>query len=616
MFSINKIVLVVTLALGAQSVVLASDASQEVQTDGAGQSRPVIYQIFTRLFGNKVANNVPWGTVEQNGVGKFNDINDAALESIRDLGATHVWYTGVLHHAIVRDFPDLGLESDDPDVVKGRAGSPYAIKDYYSVNPDLADDVTQRVAEFQHLIERTHRAGLKVMIDIVPNHVARNYRSLGAPVGTQDFGATDNATLSYVRDNSFYYVPGAAFEVPTDPNYQPLGGSSHPKLDGKFDEYPAKWTGNGARASKPHIGDWYETVKINFGVDPDGRHDFAYLPPRYAAASPRETVEFWSDKPVPASWQKFLDIALFWLDKGVDGFRYDMAQMVPVEFWSYLNSHIKARYPDALLLAEIYEPHRYRDYLGRGKMDVLYSKMEIYDAVKAVMKSEAAASRIRDAFDSHADIDAQMLFFLENHDEQRIASEQFMGSGRAGLPGVLATIMLGKGPVMIYFAQELGEAADADAGFGKASRSTIFDYWGVETHQRFMNDGRFDGGASTEEEVWLRAQYKAALNLASQFPLEFWDTYFVPKLDLDSDNKAVLAFERCGESGCLMFITNMSGEAAPLRLSQRFERRWNGADSMLRSGRNSEAPLDSEGGVLSMPAYATEIRFAEVTQRD
>ncbi len=615
MLSIKKVVLC-ALVLGAHFVAVASGANVDPKQDGATVGRPVIYQIFTRLYGNTITNNVPWGTVEQNGVGKFSDINEAALESIRDLGATHVWYTGVLHHAIVRDFPELGIESDDPDVVKGRAGSPYAIKDYYSVNPDLADDVTQRVVEFERLIERTHRAGLKVMIDIVPNHVARNYRSLEAPAGVEDFGSRDDVALAYHRDNSFYYVPGSVFEVPSDPSYEPLGGASHPKLDGKFDEYPAKWTGNGARAPKPDIGDWYETVKINFGVDPEGRHDFAYLPSRYATASASEIVKFWSDKPVPASWQKFLDIALFWLDKGVDGFRYDMAQMVPVEFWSYLNSHIKARYPEALLLAEIYEPHRYRDYLGRGKMDVLYSKMEIYDAIKAVMKGEAGASRIREAFDSHADIDAQMLLFLENHDEQRIASEQFMGSGRAGLPGVLASVMLGKGPVMIYFAQELGEAADVDAGFGKASRTTIFDYWGVETHQRFMNEGRFDGGASLDEERWLRAEYKAAFNLASQFPLDSWDTHFVPKLDLDSANRAVLAFERCGESGCLLFIANMSGEAAPLRLSERFESRWSQADSVLRSSWTGKGPFDLESGILSIPAYATEIRFTEAASPD
>jgi len=613
--SIKKVVLC-ALVLGAHFVAVASGANVDPKQDGATVGRPVIYQIFTRLYGNTITNNVPWGTVEQNGAGKFSDINEAALESIRDLGATHVWYTGVLHHAIVRDFPELGIESDDPDVVKGRAGSPYAIKDYYSVNPDLADDVTQRVVEFERLIERTHRAGLKVMIDIVPNHVARNYRSLEAPAGVEDFGSRDDVALAYHRDNSFYYVPGSVFEVPSDPSYEPLGGASHPKLDGKFDEYPAKWTGNGARAPKPDIGDWYETVKINFGVDPEGRHDFAYLPSRYATASASEIVKFWSDKPVPASWQKFLDIALFWLDKGVDGFRYDMAQMVPVEFWSYLNSHIKARYPEALLLAEIYEPHRYRDYLGRGKMDVLYSKMEIYDAIKAVMKGEAGASRIREAFDSHADIDAQMLLFLENHDEQRIASEQFMGSGRAGLPGVLASVMLGKGPVMIYFAQELGEAADVDAGFGKASRTTIFDYWGVETHQRFMNEGRFDGGASLDEERWLRAEYKAAFNLASQFPLDSWDTHFVPKLDLDSANRAVLAFERCGESGCLLFIANMSGEEAPLRLSERFESRWSQADSVLRSSWTGKGPFDLESGILSIPAYATEIRFTEAASPD
>ncbi|MEI8641696.1 alpha-amylase family glycosyl hydrolase [Pseudoalteromonas sp. Hal099] len=55
----------------------------------------------------------------------------------------------------------------------------------------------------------------------------------------------------------------------------------------------------------------------------------------------RAHYAFWQDKELPDSWYKFRDIALFWLDKGVDGFRYDMAEMVPVEFWSFLNSSTK-----------------------------------------------------------------------------------------------------------------------------------------------------------------------------------------------------------------------------------------------------------------------------------
>ncbi|HAH35976.1 MAG TPA: alpha-amylase, partial [Algoriphagus sp.] len=67
------------------------------------------------------------------------------------------------------------------------------------------------------------------------------------------------------------------------------------------------------------------------------------------------------------------------------GFRFDMAEMVPVEFWSYLNSHIKNTKPDAFLMAEVYQPALYRDYLFKGKMDYLYDKVELYDTLKNIM---------------------------------------------------------------------------------------------------------------------------------------------------------------------------------------------------------------------------------------
>ena len=99
-----------------------------------------IYQVFTRLFGNTNTTNHPWGNIDTNGVGKFSHFTEKALNEIRDLGITHVWFTGVPHHALVNDYTHIGIDNDHPSVVKGRAGSPYAVKDYYSVNPDLADD--------------------------------------------------------------------------------------------------------------------------------------------------------------------------------------------------------------------------------------------------------------------------------------------------------------------------------------------------------------------------------------------------------------------------------------------------------------------------------------------
>ena len=285
-------------------------------------SKPVVYQVFTRLYGNKETTNKPWGTLEENGVGKFVHFTDDALASIRELGTTHIWYTGVPHHGVIRDYTDFGISNDDPDVIKGRAGSPYAVKDYYTVNPDLAVDPANRLEEFEALIERTHKHDMKVIIDIVPNHVARNYESIARPEGVADFGENDDTSVEYARDNNFYYVVGEDFKVPESPEgYAPLGGDPHPLSDGDFDESPAKWTGNGARSPQPDFNDWFETVKVNYGVRPDGSYDFDRLPEEARLWGYSEHAAFWSDKDVPDSWEKFLDIVLYWTNKGVDGFR-------------------------------------------------------------------------------------------------------------------------------------------------------------------------------------------------------------------------------------------------------------------------------------------------------
>ncbi|MFT7352482.1 MAG: glycosidase, partial [Flavobacterium sp.] len=327
-----------------------SESKEKSNTNKEEMNKKVIvYQVFTRLFGNKNTTNNPWGTIEENGVGKFNDFTDLALTEIKNLGVDYIWYTGVPHHALVRDYAKIGISNDDPEVVKGRAGSPYAVKDYYNVNPDLAVNPENRLQEFEDLIVRSHKNGLKVIIDIVPNHIARKYEGKTNPVGIRDFGADDNASVEYARDNNFYYIPGQAFQVPTSTIYQPLNGEKNPLIDGKFDENPAKWTGNGSRLAKPDSNDWYETVKINYGIKPDGSKDFPELPQEFANKSVAEHFAFWKDKDIPNSWIKFKDIALYWTSKGVDGFRYDMAEMVPYEFWSYMNSALKMQNSDAFL---------------------------------------------------------------------------------------------------------------------------------------------------------------------------------------------------------------------------------------------------------------------------
>ena len=490
-------------------------APEEAQPMG----KPVVYQVFTRLFGNTDTTNKPWGTIEDNGVGKFSDFDDAALESIRALGTTHIWYTGVPHHAVIRDYTGYGISPDDPDVVKGRAGSPYAVKDYYTVNPDLADDPAERLAEFEALIERTHRHGMKVLIDIVPNHVARGYESIARPDGVEDFGASDDTSVEWARDNNFYYIPGRDFIVPASPDgYAPLGGADHPLADGQFDESPAKWTGNGARAQQPDFNDWFETVKVNYGVRPDGSYAFETLPEEAADWTTAEHAAFWADKHVPDSWTKFRDIVLYWTEKGVDGFRYDMAEMVPVEFWSYLNSSIKAANPDAFLLAEVYNPARYRDYIFKGRMDYLYDKVGFYDTLKPIMQGETGTGELAAVHADVLDIEKHMLHFLENHDEQRIASPDFAGDAMRGKPAMVVSALISRSPTMLYFGQDVGEPGDGDAGFGDPTRTTIFDYWGVPAHQRYMNDGAFDGGRSTPAELELRDFYERLLSFSAGNP--------------------------------------------------------------------------------------------------
>jgi len=476
------------------------------------ERKEVVYQVFTRLFGNKNTTNKPWGTIKENGVGKFNDFTDTALQEIKDLGVTYIWYTGVPHHALISDYTAYGISNDDPDVVKGRAGSPYAVKDYYNVNPDLAVNPAKRLQEFEALIARTHKNGLKLIIDIVPNHIARKYESKTNPKGVRDFGQDDDATVEYQRDNNFYYIPGQAFEVPVSDSYKPLNGENNPLSDGKFNENPAKWTGNGSRLAKPDSNDWYETVKINYGIRPDGTKDFPELPAAYAAKSYKEHFKFWKDKQVPSSWKKFRDIALYWTAKGVDGFRYDMAEMVPYEFWSYMNSAIKMKNPNAFLLAEVYNPKEYRNYINLGKMDYLYDKVELYDKLKEVVQGKSLPDPISDIQNNMADIEHHMLHFLDNHDEQRLASPQFAGTPEKGKPLMVVSATISTSPTMIYFGQEVGEAANDNAGFGTHSRTSIFDYVGVPAHQRWMNGGKFDGGKLTKPESELRDFYKRLLN--------------------------------------------------------------------------------------------------------
>jgi len=464
---------------------------------GQAQSKPIIYQLLPRLFGNKQTSNITYGTIEQNGSGKFNDINLKALDGIKELGVTHVWYTGVIAHASMTDYSAFGIKADDADVVKGRAGSPYAIRDYYDVDPDLAVDVKTRMKEFEALITRTHKKGMKVIIDFVPNHVARNYHSRMKPKGVEDFGVKDDMTKGFSPVNDYYYIPGEHFVVPG----QIVKNDPLKELkDLKFAEMPAKATGNNVFSKAPAENDWYETVKLNYGVD--------YVNGEKKYFDPK-----------PPVWLKMRDILLYWGAKGVDGFRCDMAEMVPVEFWEWVVPEVKAKYPSLIFIGEAYNSAVYSTYLNKGHFDYLYDKVGLYDGLKRLIRNEpnADVKEIARVWQQEtAGFGDRMLRFLENHDEERIASNGFAGDPLLALPAMVVSATLSGGPVMLYFGQEVGEPAKGIEGFGgDDNRTSIFDYWGVPEHQKWMNNGAFDGGLLTKEQKDLRTYYQKLMQIVS-----------------------------------------------------------------------------------------------------
>ena len=435
-------------------------------------NKPIIYQLFPRLFGNYNETRKHNGTKEENGCGKFADINERALKAIADLGATHVWYTGVIRHATA--------EYNHPAITKGLAGSPYAITDYYDVDPDLAKNVAKRMQEFEALVKRTHDAGLEVLIDFVPNHVSREYKSACKPAGVEDLGEKDHPEWAFSPLNNFYYLPGEKFTMDKD-------------LQG-YEEYPAKVTGNDCFTSHPSANDWYETVKLNYGVFYQGGREKQF-------------------DPIPSTWIKMRDILLFWADKGIDGVRVDMAEMVPVEFFAWAIAAVKKKRKKFLFIGECYNPKLYDGYLAAG-FDYLYDKVGMYEYLRGVTSRSWSAEGITAQWMQHGERLNHMLYFLENHDEQRIASGFFCGSGRCAEPAMIVAATLNQCPVMIYSGQELGERGMDMEGFsGMDGRTTIFDYWGVKSIQAWANNGKFDGAKMTDAQRELRDFYRRLLTL-------------------------------------------------------------------------------------------------------
>ncbi|MDR1437059.1 MAG: alpha-amylase family protein [Candidatus Symbiothrix sp.] len=496
------------------------------------ENKLLIYQVLPRLFGNSNPNCVPDGSIRENGCGKLSDFTGRALKEIKAMGFTHIWFTGVLEQATQTDYSALGIRKDHPAVVKGKAGSPYAIKDYYDISPDLAACVENRREEFEELVERTHRAGLKVIIDFVPNHVARGYHSDANPDGKPSLGDDDDRHTTFAVNNNFYYMPGQALA----PDFLPETG------DCAYREFPARVTGNDCFSPHPSRNDWYETVKLNYGVD--------YLNGRQTHFDP-----------IPDTWRKMTDILLFWASKRMDGFRCDMAEMVPVEFWAWAIPRVKERFPDTIFIAEVYDPSRYRDYLHAGKFDYLYDKVGLYDTLRAVITGRQPAGDISSCWQAVDDIQSRMLNFLENHDEQRIASAFFVGDPLKAIPALAVSATLNTNPFMLYFGQELGEPGmDAEGFSGCDGRTSIFDYWSLESVRNWRDGGNFTGKLLTDRQKKLRASYLRILRLCNQSPAIrqglFYDLMYANQNRPDFNPGKQFAFMRYHAGEWLLIVSN------------------------------------------------------------
>ena len=466
--------------------------------------KQLIYQLLPRLWGN----------------GRFSSIDKESLQYFKSLGMDYLWYTGIIRHATTRT--DAGCTPSHPQIVKGAAGSPYAITDYYDVNPYLADDPKVRMKEFSALVERSHKAGLKVLIDFVPNHVARDYYSKAAPKGVRSLGKDDNTSVHWAPENDFFYYPGQPLQLP-----EAYTGTA-------FYENPAKASGN-CFSPTPAVTSWYETIKINY-------------------------CDFHT-----STWDKMLDIVLFWAGKGVDGFRCDMVELVPPQFMQWLIASVREKYPEVIFVAEVYEKDKYRMYLEEVGFDMLYDKSGLYDTLRGVTCSEASAEGITRNWQFLWDMQPRMLNFLENHDEQRIASDFFCGSAEKGYAALAVSLLLNQAPFMLYFGQEIGERGmDNEPFSGVNGRTSIFDWWTVESLQRLHKEILEGKGLKREEKAVLK-RYRQLLSLSKTPAFSEGKTYDLCYCQ-DADNflkDKHFAFLRSDGRKCLMIVANF-GQAGDI----------------------------------------------------
>lgn len=496
-----------------------------------------IYQLFVRTFGNKNTGSIFDGDKSQNGCGTFASINNNALDALKKLGITHIWLTGVIRHSSLKAYPELGIKSTNPLITKGKAGSPYSIMDYYDIDPDLAINPQNRIAEFEDIVHRIHEKGMKVIIDFIPNHLAREYKSVNRPLDVEEFGVYDNKDVNFARDNNFYYCPNQEFVVPRQ-----LSAISHQSSAISYKEFPAKASGNDVFSPTPSVNDWYDTVKLNYGVDYQNGN----------------TKHFDS---IPSTWYKMLNIMQYWCEKGIDGFRVDMAEMVPVEFWLWSINELRDIY-DVIMIAEIYQPHLYKDYIEAG-FDYLYDKVGLYNTLENIYRYGQRADTITKVWNSLQGYGDVMLRFMENHDEPRLASKHFIGDAFKALPAVTMAALMNRGPFMIYNGQESGEDSDGAAGFsGDDGRTSIFDYTTMPKHQNWMAKGKFDGSEFTEEQKKLHDYYTKLLNFRLNSKAvnkgAFYDLMWVNPWYSNFDPQYIYAFLRYHEEERLLVVINFN----------------------------------------------------------
>ena len=514
-------------------------------------NKPIIYQVLPRLWGNDCENPVENGSLSENGTGKFSDIDDASLDYFKWLGCSHIWYTGVLRHSTQAS--EQGCTASHPQFVKGKAGSPYAICDYYDVNPYLADDPDGRMSEFEALVERTHAKGMKVLIDFVPNHVSRDYGKVNPLPGHPVLGADDDKTVHWKESNDFFYYPGESLILPT----------ACPEGIAPYSETPAMATGNNCYNPCPGINDWYETVKINYC----DRHT--------------------------STWDKMLDIIRYWAAKGVDGFRCDMVELVPPQFFKWLIETVKKEYPSLIFIAEVYKKDLYREYIRNVGFDYLYDKSGLYDTLRIIVEKNVSddgmpvelwqsTAGITRNWQYLGDLQPYMLNFLENHDEQRFGSDFFGKDGKKTFAALYTSLMLNTAPFMIYFGEEVGEKGMDKEGFsGRDGRTTIFDWWCVDAVRRLRNIIRNKTYESldtselvkaglTEDEAEIFTRFTQAVRLASSDKaVKKGTTYDLSYCNFSSDgfNKdRHYAFLRDYKEHTLLVAVNFSSVATTMKI--------------------------------------------------